>query len=221
MKPIQLLSLLALFVSVASAAPLRPAQVRLRADAPQKFVPRGWKIEKRINGDLNRDKVADSALVLVENKPARTSGGEATERDRALVVLLREGKGWRRAGFNNSLLLNTRGGGAFYGVMETPVTVQISRGVLRISMESGSRNVLNTIHRFRYDAQRRAFLLVGFDLSDRDRAAGGATAISTNFLTGVQRKSVFVVGSDRSKTSMSRVSRRLRTLESVKDDARA
>ncbi len=135
----------------AHAARLSVKQVPLRADAPVLFAPRGWKIEKRVNGDLNRDKIADAVLVLIENKPAKDASGDATERNRALVVLVREGKGWRRAGFSGELLLGTRQGGAFYGVSETPVEVKIERGVLMVRHEAGSRNVATTTHRFRVD----------------------------------------------------------------------
>ncbi len=214
--------LLALLVPVAhaqDAKPLSVKQVPLRADAPILFAPRGWKIEKRIGGDLNRDKIADAALVLVENKPAKDSEGDATERKRALVVLLREGKGFRRAGFNNSLLLGTRDGGAFFGVMETPVDVSIKRGVLVISMESGSRDVLETTHKFRLDRRTQRFYLIGFNSSTRDRAAGGGTTLSENYLTGVKKSEIYY-GDDEGRTKTSRISRKLRTLESVKDDAR-
>ena len=44
------------------------------ADDVQKFVPRGWKIEEQIKGDLNADSVADYALKLVEDKPDKEYG---------------------------------------------------------------------------------------------------------------------------------------------------
>jgi hypothetical protein len=137
------------------AKPLSLSQVALRADALVLFVPRGWKIEKQKSGDLNRDKKPDAVLVLVGNKSS------AAARQRALVVLLREGKGWHLTGFNNSLLLGTRDGGAFYGVSETPVDVSIQQGVLIVEQESGSREVEHTTHKFRFDARQSRMLFIG------------------------------------------------------------
>lgn len=223
MKPFLIPVLLALIVSVAhaqDAKPLSLKQVPLRADAPVLFAPRGWMIEKRTNGDLNRDKLADAALVLVENKTAGDDEDGAPTRQRALVVLLREGKGWRRAGFNGSILLGTHDGGAFYGVVETPVDVQIKKGILLINLESGSRDILDTTHKFRFDAKRGAFLFIGFDSVDHDRLSTDVTTISTNFLTGVRKTTVLTGDDDKGKTKIARVSKKLRTLESVKGDER-
>ncbi len=203
-----------------SAKPLSVKQIPLRADAPLLFAPRGWQIEKRISGDLNRDKIADAALVLVE-KPGKKSSDESgpSPRSRALVVLLREGKGWHRVGFSNQLLLGTRDGGAFYGVVETPVDVSIQRGVLIVSMESGSRDVGETTHRFRLDRKKRVFL-IGFDSTTRDRLSGNVEVQSANFLTGTKKTTTIKGESDKSKTTVSRVSKRLRTLESLKEEER-
>ncbi|HEX8465121.1 MAG TPA: hypothetical protein VF627_10940 [Abditibacterium sp.] len=200
--------------------PLSPTKIPLRADAPVLFAPRGWKIEKTVRGDLNRDKIADAALVLVEQKPAKDNSDNPAPRQRALVVLLKEGKGFRRAGFNNSLLLGTRDGGAFYGIMETPVGASIKRGVLIIDQESGSREVTETTHKFRYDARAKRFLLIGSDNRTRDRATGGGRFISTNYLTGRQEIEAFLGPDTPGQTQIKRVSRKLRTLESVRVEER-
>ncbi len=219
---------ISLFIALlaACAAPtqaqntLSAAKIPLRADAPQLFAPRGWKIEKTIRGDLNRDKIADTALVLVENKPAKTAEGYATERARALIVLLKEGKGWYRVGFNNSLLLGTSDGGAFYGVMETPVNVSIAKGVLIVGQESGSREVTETTHKFRFDARKNGVFLIGFDAIDRDRATGEVRSVITNYLTGIQQTTLSNPADDKTKRQTRRVSRKLRTLDSLEMDER-
>ena len=220
MKPFFIPALLAFSVSVAQAqdaAPLLISQVALRAKSPRDFVPRGWKIEKRVGGDLNRDKVPDAALVLVENEPADADG---TNRGRALVVLLQEGKNWWRVGFNNSLLLGTHDGGAFYGESETPVDVSIKRGVLLVQQESGSRDVLDTTHRFRFDGRRNGLMLIGFDSIDHDRVNGDVLNTSANFLTGLQKTQTMKGDKDAVRTATKRVSRKLRPLESIRVDER-
>jgi hypothetical protein len=196
-----------------NAKPLAVSQLPQRADAPVLFAPRGWKIEKQINGDLNRDKVPDAALVLVENKATDLN------RQRALVVAVREGKGWHRVGFNNALLLGTRDGGAFYGASTTPVEVLIRNGVLIIEQESGSREIQNTTHRFRFDARQNRVQLIGLDSSIRDRANGNVKSTSANYLTGVKKTSQSK-GSGPTKHKTGRVSRKLRRLEEIKADER-
>jgi hypothetical protein len=202
------------------AKPLPVAQVKLRANAPALFAPRGWKIEKTVNGDLNRDKVADAALVLVENKPAKDTEGDPTARQRALVVLLKTGKGWTRVGFSNTLLMGTRDGGAFYGVVETPVNVSIAKGILQVNQDNGSREITETTHKFRYDARKNGVLLIGSERVDRDRLTGGVISTSTNYLSGVRIVSTFQAETDKTKTVRSRVSRTLRRLDSFKEDER-
>lgn len=205
------------------AGPLALSRVPLRADAPQLFAPRGWTIETRVNGDLNRDRVPDAALVLVENKAAKNAKGDPGdpgERSRALVVLLREGKGWRRVGFNNSLLLGTRDGGAFYGVSQTPVEVHIKRGVLLVNEDNGSRETTETTHKFRLDRRTRRLYLIGLELIENDRLSNHTRSESTNFLTGI-KKTTLIQGETEHETQRSaRVNRKLRTLESVKVDER-
>ena len=210
--------LLPVFAHAQKETPLAISKVPLRADAPILFAPRGWKIEKQINGDLNRDKIADAALVLVQDYVAKDAQGNATACDRALLVILREGKGWKRAGFNHSLLLGTRGGGAFYGVVETPVNVSIARGVLIVNQDSGSRSTFETTHKFRLDRRTRRFYLIGFDSIENDRLSAETTTQSLNFLTGRRETKRYIQASDSFKTTKSRVSRKLRVLEDTRRD---
>ena len=200
--------------------PLPVTKIPLRADAPILFAPRGWKIEKTIKGDLNRDKIADSTLVLVENKPLKNAEGDPTPRQRALVVLLNEGKGWHRVGFNNSMLLGTRDGGALYGAVETPVNVAIKRGVLEVNQDNGSREVTDTTYKFRLDHRSPRMYLIGLELSASDRLINGGRSESTNFLTGVKKITLIKGETEVETTRTVRVSRKLRTLESIRVEER-
>lgn len=155
--------------------------------ATSDFVPRGWKIEEEIKGDLNRDGVPDVALKLVEDLPAKDKDDAATARGRVLVVLLRKTDGrFERAGVAVGLLLCTRCGGAFYGVAESPAEVSIRNGVLIVKQSFGSRELTEMTYRFRYDAAARRFQLIGFDKVMTDRLTGRTTDESTNYLTGLK-----------------------------------
>ena len=162
--------------------------IPIQANDLNKFVPRGWKIEKKLTADLNGDSLPDFALKLVENKTEKDQGGDPTERSRALVIVLQNQDGkLTRAGVADKLLQCTRCGGAFYGVLETPANVKIEKGVIIVEQDHGSRDLTNTTYRFRYDADAQRFILIGFDFADTDRLTGKDVSESTNYLTGVRR----------------------------------
>ncbi|HYV25461.1 MAG TPA: hypothetical protein VE969_09520 [Pyrinomonadaceae bacterium] len=157
------------------------------ADDLQKFVPRGWKIEEQIKGDLNGDSVADYALKLVEDKADKDASGDPTERYRAVVIVFQEAGGkLARAAVVGKLLQCTRCGGAFYGFVETPATLEINNGIIEVNQDHGSRNLTNTYYKFRYDAATKQFVLIGFDYADADRLTATVVSESTNYLTGVR-----------------------------------
>lgn len=147
------------------------------------FVPKGWKIEEQVKGDVTADGVSDVLLKLIEDKPKKED--EFVDRNRVLVIAVADGKGgFRNAAVADKLLQCTSCGGAFYGVVDAPANVSIEKGVIVVNQEHGSREVTDTTYRFRYDEQPGMFILIGFDYSSRDRAAGGIWSESTNYLTG-------------------------------------
>lgn len=158
---------------------------------PRDFVPRGWKLEGDaagvVAGDLNRDGAADAVLRLVEDLPVEGADGTLNTRYRALVVLLANpGGGYRRAAVAAKLLGCTVCAGVLGDPEGGNVQVEIKNGVLNVSQLSGSREATDLTQRFRYDAGSGRFVLIGEEKSEYDRAAGGGTSVSTNYLTGVR-----------------------------------
>ena len=147
------------------------------------FVPKGWKIEEEIKGDLNQDGVVDHALKLIEDKPAPNEDG-FSDLSRALVIVFGGKGGLKKAAVAGKILQCTGCGGAFYGVVPAPANVTIKKGVLTVSNDHGSRWVTEVTYKFRYDEQPGMFILIGFDYVSRDRAEGSVTTESTNYLTG-------------------------------------
>lgn len=207
-------------VHAQDSAPLDVNRVVQRAKYANSFAPRGWKTEKIARGDLNRDGRLDAAIVLIENKPATDKNGYATDRKRALVIAFNDKRGWKRVGFSNQLLLGTRDGGAFYGMSVTPVEIAIEKGVVLVNMEFGSREVTTTTHRLRWEPRRKNVYVIGMDSFDRDRATGGGTGTSVNYLTGAKSVSTYKDGGDKGKTINSKGARQWRWLGAVKEDDR-
>jgi hypothetical protein len=169
------------------AAVIDKSRIPAEADAPDQFVPKGWKIEAKVMGHLNGDSVFDFALKLVQDKPDKNGEGDATERGRALVIVLATADGrLKRAGVAEALLQCTRCGGAFYGVVEAPAEVEIEKGAVVVNQEHGSRELSNLTFRFRYDAATQRFILIGFDYVTADRLTANVVTESTNYLTGLR-----------------------------------
>lgn len=181
-----LLLVLPPFCFAQEGTPIDKSKVPAEADNISRFVPPGWKIEEQVAGDLNGDAVPDYVLKLVEDNPATDSGGVATERQRALVIVLQAGSKLARAAVSDKLLQCTRCGGAFYGVSESPANIQIEKGSIVVDQDHGSRNLTNTTYRFRFDAATKKFILIGFDYADADRLTANVVSESTNYLTGVR-----------------------------------
>jgi hypothetical protein len=189
--------------------------------AARDFVPKGWKLETDegvVNGDLNRDGAADAVLRLVEDMPVEASDGTYNTRYRALVILLaRPGGGFTRAAVATKLL----GCSLCYGVLGDPeggnIQIGIKNGILDVSQLSGSREATDLTLRFRHDPATNRFQLIGAERSDYDRAAGGGTGTSTNYLTGVRVSKTTTVGRGGRESTSSKTTRVPRTRLFIED----
>ena len=187
------------FASVAAASATRQDDARRFLDvklvpsqgrAALDFVPKGWKLEGdegETDGDLNRDGLPDKVLRLVEDIPVEASDGTYNMRYRALVILFGQpGGGFKRAAVATKLLGCTLCAGALGDPNGANISIEIKNGVLNINQLSGSREATDLTQRFRYDAASARFQLIGEDVDNYDRAEGGGTSVSTNYLTGVR-----------------------------------
>src|SRR3712207_481913 len=92
--------------SLAQDAPtLRPEQVAAEGRRPEDFVPRGWKIGGRAEGDLNGDRVADFVLQLVPEDFDVEGIGAAPESQALLILTAAGGGKLRRAALATKLLV--------------------------------------------------------------------------------------------------------------------
>lgn len=201
---------------------LDPQLVPAEGRSARDFVPKGWKVETDggvTSGDLNGDGAADAVLRLVEDAPVEGPDGVLNTRYRALVILLaRPGGGFARAAVATKLL----GCSTCYGVLGDPeggnIQVGIRNGVLDVSQLSGSREATDLTLRFRHDPANGRFQLIGEERSEYDRAAGGGTGTSTNYLTGVRVTKITTAGRggrERTSSKTTRVPRTRRFIEEL------
>ncbi|MFN7927876.1 MAG: hypothetical protein U0Y68_08000 [Blastocatellia bacterium] len=168
------------------ARELDPKIVPLNGATTKAFVPKGWVAQDEQMGDLNGDGMPDAVLQLIEDLPKKTD--EFQMRYRALLILFKTADGkYTRAAVAGSLLMCGGCGGMLGGTGDSPAAdVKIEKGVLLVSQLAGSRESTDHLHRFRYNAATKQFLLIGEDITNLDRATGASETISTNYLTGKQ-----------------------------------
>lgn len=146
------------------------------------FVPKGWKVDLQVSGDLNGDKAPDIAAILIEDKPDNGQSDVDEGPRHAFVVLLSTDKGKFVLAGHNEELLQCKGCG---GVKEF-VDIQIKKGILVVSQMSGSREYTYNMWRFRYDPKLQRFVLIGLDNEEGDNVLDKKKIESSNYLTGVE-----------------------------------
>jgi hypothetical protein len=159
---------------------LNPSLVPTQGKTVQDFVPKGWKIQDRVEGDINSDRKPDTVLTLIE-------AGTQSDRARAIVVLVKQANGkLQRLAVANKLLLCSSCAGVLSSPDGANSTIKIKSGVIIVSQLSGSREAREATHRFWIDKSSKRLILIGKDILDYDRANGDSTLTSINYLTGQQ-----------------------------------
>ncbi len=155
-----------------------------QAQSPENFVPKNWKIEKKIVGDLTKDKIDDVVLALIQKAPAT----KEADSQRVLLILVQDAHHlFHKAAVAEKLLLCP----SCFGMMGDSADIQIEKGVLIVEHFTGSRETQNMVQRFRQDDKSGRFLLIGEDVATNDRLTLDGTRKSSNFLTGEQIDEVF------------------------------
>lgn len=189
MKRTTMAALVALFILLGASGadaqegrPFDPALVASAGAGEADFVPRGWKVAARAEGDLDGDGRADRVLHLVEEGTYYDPNAvTAAPESQALVVLLagRDGK-LRRAGVAARLLQPV--------VPQYILDFKVERGVLVVNQNYGMTQVMDMTHRFRYEPAPGRFLLIGRDtfFYTRPISRDDTVRTSENYLTGVR-----------------------------------
>lgn len=162
------------------AKPLDLSLVPQEGQAPEKFVPPGWKIEVSARGDLDGNGSEDLALSLREVTAGPDADGNEEEYARALVVLLADGGKFRRAAASNKVL----------GCSSCTVTeagkgdmVRIEKGVVVLTqiLPDSKRDV---VMRFRHEPKEQRFVFLGDDVWDSGKKWDQGVIVHTFPLEG-------------------------------------
>lgn len=154
------------------------------------FVPKHWSAIMKIDGDLNKDSLADTALIVEQENPNNISITEYNDtlntNPRALLVLFKQENGTYKLAAKNdkgfieppkesSSLLDPLGEGG----------INIKNNTLRLRFQyffsAGSWYITNVEYVFRY--QNNHFELIGVETNSFHRATGEETIVSFNLST--------------------------------------
>ena len=154
------------------------------------FVPKHWSAIMKVDGDLNKDGLTDTALIVEQENPENIIVTEYNDtlntNPRALLVLFKQENGtYKLAAKNdkgfieppkeNSSLLDPLGEG----------DINIKNNTLRLKFQyffsAGSWYITNVEYVFRY--QNSHFELIGVETNSFHRATGEETIVSFNLST--------------------------------------
>ena len=159
-RPIRKLELIVLLTlgSLSSAILANEAMpvVPAVASSLEALVPKGWKLESKVEGDLNRDQLPDVAATITQKaKLPDNPDFEVTRR--LLVLALRQKDGtWQRSAVSDRAVLNSDEGGVWGDPFEE---IRIERGALVIEHFGGSNWRWGITSRYRF--QDNQWTLIG------------------------------------------------------------
>jgi hypothetical protein len=196
------------------APPVTYPTLPARAATAEGFVPAGWRIDARAQGDLNGDGDSDLALVLRGQDPANVVSGSLGPANfdtnpRILAVAFAErGAGGYRLVVQNHRLIPRH----VIATIDDPFdpegdALEIERGTLKVSLirfaSAGGWDAGGTAFTFRW--QNGALRLIGYDFDNVRRNTGESTSLSINFVTRRARIATGRIESDAERVRWSRI----------------
>ena len=182
--------LLILISSVVQAQFSYPA-IKSKGNRIDEFIPSNWTILDSANGDLNKDKLIDAAIVLQykDSLPIVNPDNDTTlAQPRILIILFSDSSGsLTLVEQSNTFIINN----------DNPMStdpyedILIDKGVLEIRFQLLYGDVTNLAYKFRF--QQGEFALIGADKFITTRATLDFANYSYNFLT---KKRSLVTGNE-------------------------
>ena len=163
-----------------------------KAKTVNDFIPKGWKKILTANGDLNKDKLEDIAIIIEKDdkKNIKKNDGFGPEElnlnPRILLVLFKGKDGtYSLAAKNDKGFIKSEGNKDNSALMDTLDNIIIKNNVLKIVfnyfMSAGSWWTSTDIYIFRF--QNNVFELIGYESNAYMRNTGEEEGTSINFST--------------------------------------
>ena len=156
------------------------------------FIPKGWKKILTANGDLNKDKLEDTVIVIEKEDKENIKKNDVLGPDylnlnpRILLVLFKQKDGaYILAAKNDKGFIKSEGNEDNSALMDTLDNIIIKNNVLKIVfnyfMSAGSWWTSTDIYIFRF--QNNVFELIGYESNAYMRNTGEEEGTSINFST--------------------------------------
>ena len=163
-----------------------------KAKTVNDFIPKGWKKILTTNGDLNKDKLEDTVIVIEkeDKKNIKKNDGFGPEElnlnPRILLVLFKQKEGtYILASKNDKGFIKSEGNDNNPALMDTLDDIIIKNNVLKIVfnyfMSAGSWWTSTNVYIFRF--QNNVFELIGYESNAYMRNTGEEEGTSINFST--------------------------------------
>ena len=163
-----------------------------KAKTVSDFIPKGWKEILTTNGDLNRDKLEDTVIVIEkeDKKNIKKNDGFGPEElnlnPRILLVLFKQKDGtYILASKNDKGFIKSEGNDDNPALMDTLDDIIIKNNVLKIVfnyfMSAGSWWTSTNVYIFRF--QNNVLELIGYESNAYMRNTGEEEGTSINFST--------------------------------------
>ena len=163
-----------------------------KAKTVNDFIPKGWKEILTTNGDLNRDKLEDTVIVIEkeDKKNIKKNDGFGPEElnlnPRILLVLFKQKDGtYVLASKNDKGFIKSEGNDYNPALMDTLDDIIIKNNVLKIVfnyfMSAGSWWTSTNVYIFRF--QNNVLELIGYESNAYMRNTGEEEGTSINFST--------------------------------------
>lgn len=163
-----------------------------KAKTVNDFIPKGWKEILITNGDLNKDKLEDTVIVIEKDDKKNIKKNDVLGPDylnlnpRILLVLFKQKDGtYILASKNNKGFIQSENDDENPTLMDTLNGINIKNHILRINfsyfLSAGSWEASEAIFTFRF--QNNRFELIGLDNISFMRNSGEQEEFSINFST--------------------------------------
>ena len=154
------------------------------------FVPKHWSAIMKVDGDLNKDGLTDTALIVEQENPENISVTEYNDtlntNPRALLVLFKQENGTYKLAAKNDkgFIEPPKENSSLLDPLEEG-DINIKNNTLRLKFQyffsAGSWYITNVEYVFRY--QNSHFELIGVETNSFHRATGEETIVSFNLST--------------------------------------
>jgi len=185
--------------------PAVPAQ----AATPEGFAPAGWRIERRIEGDLDGDGLDDLVLILRDADPRNVLKNDGLgppsfdSNPRILVIALRRPQGGYGLLVADHALIPRDTEPNIEDYLEDAAPPTVRRGVLRLGLHlfanAGGSDMSQIGFSFRHDDGRMR--LIGYDNHTVNRMSGETEGVSVDYLSGKVKQTKGRIDRDKVATS--------------------